>query len=498
MLFHAPIFLFAFLPATFLAFLIADRWSASSLRWLIIIVASFVFYSYFKWYYFILLAASMAANYGFSRAIIAAKRSDFDLIAKLLLAVAIAANLVALGIFKYVDFIVENLNLVLATPLARPSLLLPLAISFFTFQQIAYLVDVFREPAREVSVMEYVFFTVFFPHLIAGPICYSSDIVPQMHHRRSVDEIWSDVQAGLVAFIIGLFKKVVIVSYFQGVADAGFAANSQTDTVTTGLAVLSYSLQIYFDFSAYSDMAIGLGLLFGIRLPLNFYSPYKASSIIEFWRCWHITLSRFLRDYLYIPLGGSRHGRWRTYANLMFVMVIAGIWHGAGWTFALWGAIHGAMLVVNHTWRSIRDKYALTVPIGGFAGLWSARLFTFLLVSLAWIPFRATDLAATGRIISGLVTAPATALTTEQSLIALAVCVGLSICWFLPNTTQLLAKFNPVCTAPPTALTFGRSPLSSVRVTFNPVWALVTALLVFAVIRGSLDGGANVFIYFQF
>jgi D-alanyl-lipoteichoic acid acyltransferase DltB (MBOAT superfamily) len=496
MLFHAPIFLFVFLPLTFLLFLAADRWSAGTLRWLLLIIASFIFYSYFRWGYFFLLAASMAANYAFSFAIIMARYAKRAKFAGFLLASAITTDLSLLGIFKYSDFIVDNINVIFSGSLTPPHLLLPLAISFFTFQQIAYLVDVYREPSRKVSIMEYVFFTVFFPHLIAGPICYSSDIVPQMHRQRSADEIWQDAQAGLIAFVIGLFKKVVIASYFQAVADAGFGANSQVDAATAMIAVIAYSLQIYFDFSAYSDMAIGLGLLFGIRLPLNFYSPYKASSIIEFWRCWHITLSRFLRDYLYIPLGGSRYGRRQTAANLMIVMVIAGLWHGAGWTFALWGAIHGAMLIANHAWRALR-KHSSASPATALAKQWGARVLTFLLVSLAWIPFRATDLEATRKIYVALLTVPAS-LPQEFGWTMLAICVGLAICWCLPNTAQLLVNFNPVCTAPPTDATFGRSRLSTMRAGLNPAWAFVTALFIFAVVRGSLDRGADVFIYFQF
>lgn len=497
MLFPSQIFLFVFLPITFALWLAADRTRSGDLRWIILIAASFVFYAYFKWSYIFLLSTSMLLNYSLSRLIIQAQKNSRATRAQILLVGALALNIGTLGIFKYAAFVVGNIDAVFSRHIPVPHIALPLAISFFTFQQIAYLVDVYRFPARRTSLIEYCFFTVFFPHLIAGPICYSTDIVPQMHEQRTKEQTWQDAQAGFVAFVIGLFKKVALAGQFQAIADPIFSASSAPSIGATDAwsAVVAYSLQIYFDFSAYSDMAIGLGLLFGIRLPLNFYSPYKASSIIEFWRCWHITLSRFLRDYLYIPLGGSRVGEWRTAANLMFVMVLAGLWHGAGWTFVLWGGIHGALLIANHAWRALRRGHRRADPAIDVGARWLGRITTFVLVSLAWIPFRASNIAEAGRVFEALWHFPSFSVGNLATVLGLG--CGVAICWLLPNTAQLLERYTPVCTEPPRELSFDRQPWQ-LRVRFNPVWACSMAVLIFAVIRGSLDRGVDVFIYYRF
>jgi alginate O-acetyltransferase complex protein AlgI len=491
MLFHSAVFLFAFLPVTFAIFLAASRLDRRGARWLWLVIASLVFYAYFSPPLTLLLMASMAFNYGCSRMIGAAARLARRRVAQALLIFAIATNLTILGVFKYADFAIANVNAVLGTGFGLLHLVLPLAISFYTFQQIAYLVNVSRDPAASVSPLEYLFFTTFFPHLIAGPICYSSDIVPQMHKDPGREQFWLDVQVGAVAFLIGLSKKVVLASEFQTVADAAFAQAAPGST-TAWLGVLAYSLQIYFDFSAYSDMAIGLGLMFGIRLPLNFYSPYKAASVIEFWRCWHITLSRFLRDYVYFPLGGGRRGAGRRGTNLMIVMLLAGLWHGAGWTFVLWGAIHGAMLLVNHGWRNASRGLVVPRP--------AAVLVTFILVSLAWIPFRSADLAQATHFFAALWQPLALRDVVRMLDDAALVAAGLAICFLLPNTYQLLEPFRPTCTAPPANAAFGYGVFDKrlAWMRFGPGWAAVLAVLAFAILRGSLDRGADRFIYFQF
>lgn len=497
MLFHAPIFIFVFLPITLASALAFEIFGKYTPRWVFLILASFIFYGYFKLEYIFLLALSMAFNYHFACLIVAERQAGDGAAARLMMSVALTGNIASLAIFKYADFMILNSNAIMETDFAPLHLILPLAISFFTFQQIAYLIDVYADPARHVGLIEYLFFTTFFPHLIAGPICYSSDIVPQMALRRRAADIRRDVQIGLVAFVIGLFKKVILASYFQTVADIGYAQPANLDAATAWTTVLAYSLQIYFDFSAYSDMAIGLGLMFGIRLPLNFYSPYKSSSIIEFWRCWHITLSRFLRDYLYIPLGGSRSQPSRTAVNLMVVMVLAGLWHGAGWTFVLWGAMHGAMLILNHAWRALRGPIPPRPLRVEGAITWLKRVFTFALVTLSWIPFRAVGMDDATSMFLTLWHVPSN-MSQDLGWTFAAIAGGIGICWLLPNTAQLLERFNPVCTMPPRDLTFGASPIGPVQARLDPRWALITALMIFAVIRGSYDRNADMFIYFQF
>ena len=231
------------------------------------------------------------------------------------------------------------------------AVVLPLGISFFTFTQIAYLVDVQRGIASEPSFLNYVLFVTFFPHLIAGPIIHHKEMMPQF--QRAADRPGGDIAVGSALFAIGLFKKVIIADFAAHYVGTAFTPGG--DAVPLAMAweaALNYTVQIYFDFSGYSDMALGLSRMFGIDLPLNFNSPYKARNLIEFWRCWHMTLSRFLRDYLYFPLGGNRHGTVMRYTNLLTVMLLGGLWHGANWTFVAWGGVHGIGLMVNHLWRN--------------------------------------------------------------------------------------------------------------------------------------------------
>lgn len=494
MLFYNPVFLFLFLPATFGLWLVADRFWATALRWHIVTAASLiVFYGYYRWDYVFLLVVSMVANYGFARLIISSQLRKSKLQAQVILGTGIGINIGCLAVFKYGKFFIVNTNAVLGTSLLSPEITLPLAISFYTFQQIAYLVDVYRDRRNGVTVAEYGFFTTFFPHLIAGPICHSNDIVPQMPMRRTAAETWSDVQVGSAIFVIGLFKKVVISGLFSPMADAGFAAGATLDAASAWTATLAYSFNIYFDFSAYSDMALGLGLMFGIRLPLNFYSPYKASSIIEFWRCWHITLSRFLRDYLYIPMGGNRRGRLRAVVNLFVVMLLAGLWHGANWTFVLWGGIHGLMLALNHAWRAWFGHRAdgRSGPLAYVTGC----ALTFLLVTLAWIPFKATSLEQTGNVFMALWHLSG---TLPKPTDAAALVFGLAIIWLLPNTVQLTRQFVPACTVPPHELSFEKATPRWFSFQPNWQWAFGTAAMIFFVVHASIDRGVDTFIYFKF
>src|SRR5579859_2518053 len=354
MLFSSYTFLFQFLPAVALAFAAARRHSPRA-GILVLAVASLFFYGAWKPIYLLLLIASIGAN--FSLGLLMEDGSRRRAVGML----GVALNLALLCYFKYTNFIFDNINVLTGAPLPLLNIVLPLGISFFTFQQIAYLVDVMRGARVERDIVSYTLFVSFFPHLIAGPLVHHAEMIPQFKRGRTGR---SSVLAarGLAIFAAGLFKKVVIADNLAQFVSPVFTHLDAGGGVTmpwAWLATLSYTLQIYFDFSGYSDMAVGLALLFGIRLPVNFRSPYKALSITDFWRRWHITLSRFLRDYLYIPLGGNRLGERRRYLNLMLTMLLGGLWHGAGWNFLIWGGLHGVYLSLNHRcqqWRGVDRK----------------------------------------------------------------------------------------------------------------------------------------------
>jgi D-alanyl-lipoteichoic acid acyltransferase DltB (MBOAT superfamily) len=286
-----------------------------------------------------------------------------------------------LGYFKYADFFIENINIAFSVNAEPLNLLLPLAISFFTFQQIAYLVDSYRQETKEYDFLNYALFVTFFPQLIAGPIVHHKEMMPQFAKVRNKVKNYRNIAMGLFIFSIGLFKKVVIADTFAVWATNGFDVATTLNLFEAWATSLSYTFQLYFDFSGYTDMAIGLALLFNIKLPVNFNSPYKATNIQDFWRRWHITLSRFLRDYVYIPLGGNRKGGFRTYNNLMATFVIGGLWHGAGWTFVFWGFLHGLALIIQRLWEKLGLKL----------WTWLAWFVTFNFVNIAWVFFRAKE-----------------------------------------------------------------------------------------------------------
>jgi D-alanyl-lipoteichoic acid acyltransferase DltB (MBOAT superfamily) len=296
--------------------------------------------------------------------------------------------------------------MVTGSGIGAETILLPLAISFFTFQQIAYLVDAYEGLTREYNFLHYCLFVTFFPQLIAGPIVHHREMLPQFASDTIYRFNQSTFTAGLTTFCLGLFKKVIIADGAATYATPVFDAAEAGEILTffeAWTGAFGYTIQLYFDFSGYSDMAIGLGMMFGIRLPLNFFSPYKAVNIIDFWRRWHMTLSRFLRDYLYIPLGGSRRGKVRRYVNLMVTMLLGGLWHGAGWTFVAWGALHGFYLVVNHAWHAVRRSLGHNLEKTTLAGRTLSRIVTLTAVIFAWVLFRAESFGGAMSIISGMV-----------------------------------------------------------------------------------------------
>lgn len=352
------------------------------------IAASLFFYAWWNPAYLGLILASMFFNFFIGRLLAYGKGAKRN---KIILITGIAGNLFALGYFKYANFFIASISSFTGVGWNIEHIVLPLAISFFTFQQITYLVDTYRGQTKEYSFLHYALFVTFFPQLIAGPIVHHSEMMPQFSSSEKKGMDYGLIAVGLSIFCLGLFKKVAIADPLAPYAAETFAVAASGNMLTLFEAwkgVLTYTFQLYFDFSGYSDMAIGLAALFGIRLPLNFNSPYKAYSIIEFWQRWHMTLSRFLKDYLYIPLGGNRKGATRRYINLMITMLLGGLWHGAGWTFIIWGGLHGLYLVINHAWRQARQLYSYL----GHSNLSTrilSRSLTFFSVAIAWVFFRA-------------------------------------------------------------------------------------------------------------
>ena len=322
------------------------------------------------------------------------KKNGKQISRKSILTISIIANLALLGYFKYADFLIENFNLAFDSTMPLLNLALPLAISFFTFQQIAYLVDSYRRETHEYDFLNYAIFVTFFPQLIAGPIVHHKEMMPQFANIRTKVINYRNITLGLFIFSIGLFKKVVIADTFSVWANAGFDTEATLNLFEAWATSLSYTFQLYFDFSGYTDMAIGLALLFNIKLPINFNSPYKSTNIQDFWRRWHITLSRFLRDYIYIPLGGNRINRFRTYLNLMATFILGGLWHGAGWTFVFWGFLHGIALVIHRLWSQLGIKL----------WTWLAWLVTFNFINITWVFFRAEEWSEAIKVLKGMFT----------------------------------------------------------------------------------------------
>lgn len=394
MLFNSYIFCFIFFPVTFIIyFWLNKRWILAGQIFLVL--ASLFFYGYWNLIFLPLILASILFNYIIGYSITkwnSQPAQKAPRISKLLLICGISGDLILLGYFKYADFFITNINAIAGTNLSLWRVLLPLGISFFTFTQIAYLVDSFRGIVRKHDLVCYSLFVSYFPHLLAGPIIHYKDMAPQFTNQEIKSVNWDNISRGLFLFAAGLFKKVILADTFANWANPGFAAN-YLNMSEAWAAALSYTFQIYFDFSGYTDMALGISLMLNIKLPQNFNSPYKANSIVDFWRRWHITLSNFLKDYLYIPLGGNRKGKGRRYLNLFLTMVLGGLWHGASWTFVLWGAFHGIGLTINHLWQDLGLKFNRVL----------GRCLTFGFVMTGWIFFRAVNLKQALVVFKGLI-----------------------------------------------------------------------------------------------
>lgn len=376
-----------FLPVVLLIyyFLIKIKKYQSSQVWLV--VSSLFFYGYWQEVYLLLIVGSLIVNYLLGRVIVSSENTT----KKALTTIAVLFNISLLAYFKYTNFIVDNINYAFDASIDIENIVLPLAISFFTFQQIAYIVDCYKSESKEYSILQYSLFITFFPQLVAGPIVHHKEMMPQFNHLNLSFNA-KNFYVGVAIFSIGLFKKVVIADTFAIFADAGFDGRIELDVFSAWVTSLSYTFQLYFDFSGYCDMAMGLALLFNIKLPINFDSPYKSRNIQEFWRRWHITLGRFLRDYIYIPLGGSRRSNVSTMFNLFLTFLIGGIWHGASWMFIIWGAMHGLALVCHRLWS--QSKLVMSPYLAWF--------ITFMFINISWVFFRATDIKTASEILSNM------------------------------------------------------------------------------------------------
>ncbi len=465
MLFNSYQFIFLFLPISLLGFYLLTKYNLKKTSVLWLVSASLFFYSWWNPSYLLLIVFSIVFNYFLGELL--HKRRNFYV-----LSFGVVGNLALLGYFKYGNFFVNNLNIIFEQDIILQNIILPIAISFFTFQQIAYLVDSYRGESKSTDFLNYCLFVTFFPQLISGPIVHHKEMLPQFNNMNLFNFKIRNLVIGISIFSIGLFKKCIIADgiavYSTPVFDAAYQGNTISFFEAWGGA-LAYSFQLYFDFSGYSEMALGLARMFGIIIPINFFSPYKANSIIDFWRRWHITLSRFLRVYLYIPLGGNRKGTSRRFMNLFITMLLGGLWHGSSWNFVLWGAIHGIYLIINHAWNfMVKRLFGFKLVKSHFN---FSRLLTFLAVVFAWVIFRAENLESALIIYKGMLAMngisvphqlidqvtfvnnffPFLDLKAEglgsfgSPLGFIFILILLLVVWFLPNTIEIMkneVKYN--------------------------------------------------------
>jgi len=468
MIFSSYIFVLAFLPIAVCGYWLMQRWRGLEWSMVWLTGCSLFYYGWWNPIYLLLIGVLMLVNYGLGLAIYQRR-----FVPRLLMIAGVVFNLSVLGYFKYMDFFISTFNGVADTNYHLLHIILPLGISFFTFQKIAFLVDSYHRKIEHYSFLHYCLFVTFFPQLIAGPIVHYRELMPEFLRIRMNGLTFRHLAVGLSIFAIGLFKKSVIADNVSAPVGPVFNAAAQGVQVTFFEAwggLLAYTAQLYFDFSGYSDMAIGLALLFGVRLPLNFFSPYKSRNFIEFWLRWHITLSSFLRDYLYFTLGGNRRGKFNRYRNLFLTMLIGGLWHGAAWTFVLWGALHGAYLMICHGWNALVGGYKNCPRFGAWMKP-VAYLITFLCIVVSMAFFRADSIPAAWSIVKGLCGLHGVyiypgehsfyywltwlGLPVEYSPYAVRfvdkdvlhhLLIVYGIIWFMPNVAQMFSAQHPVIT----------------------------------------------------
>lgn len=466
MLFNSIEFLFIFLPATVLAYYFLVSRNQFTLSKFLLVCASLFFYSWWKIEYLPIMLISIILNFAIGQRITISSKP------KLYLALGVTANLLALAYFKYADFFISNLNFAVGTEFSHLKILLPLAISFFTFQQVSYLVDVYKDRSIKYNILDYSLFVSFFPQLIAGPIVHHKEILPQLLDKTNSIINWENLNRGMYIFGIGLFKKVILADTFASWVAVGYAGIDNLGTFDAWATLLGYTLQIYFDFSGYTDMAIGAALFFNIRLPFNFNSPYKAINIQDFWRRWHITLGRWFRDYVYIPLGGNKVANFKIARNLFLTAFVSGIWHGAGWNFVLWGSLHGAAMVAHMLWK--KGNINLNPNIG--------RVITFLFVMLTWVTFRSIDFNQSMQMYSKLFVFGASGFELFDISMLAGLAIGLVIVLLAPNSLELAGfaekRINPSLT--------------------RPAFAYAISTIIFVSLISSMSMSYTEFIYFNF
>ncbi len=387
MLFNSYIFILVFLPLTLLGYFLLNRFRRYTLAKIFLILMSLWFYGYFNPAYLAILVSSVLVNFAIRKFLMGCGRPR-----RLGLGLGLVFNLGLLFVFKYFDFFIINVNAVFKSALPLLHILLPLGISFFTFQQLSYIIDAYRGNAPDYSFVDYALFVVFFPQLIAGPIVRHNEMIPQFADAANKAFNYENFAKGILAFTLGLAKKVLLADTFGAAADMVWAGLGTARSLDALMAMLAFTMQIYFDFSGYCDMATGLGLMMNIRIPQNFDSPYKSLKVAAFWRRWHMTLGSFFTDYLYIPLGGSRKGKGRMILNVMIVFLVSGLWHGANYTFILWGALHGAAVVISRLAGTPKKR----------PWKFLSWLITFVFINLSWVLFRADTLQDVGRFFAAL------------------------------------------------------------------------------------------------
>jgi len=489
MLFNSYTFILLFLPTCLAGYFLIQAYLGSRTARLFLLTASLGFVAFWNFYFVLILTASILFNYAFGSAIRSKTLSDTKR-KKAVFIAAVAANILFLGFFKYSNFFLLNINTLFSQHFRPLQIMLPLGISFYTFMQIAWLTDMYRNGTFKYNFFDYCLYVMFFPYVASGPITYHNEMLPQLMSEQTRFFNPANASKGLFLFAVGLFKKVAIADTLAIIADGGFnAANSLTFT-EAWLTSLSYTMQLYFDFSGYTDMAIGVALMFNIHIPANFNSPYRSLSIQEFWQRWHITLSRFLRNYIYIPLGGNRSGEMRTLVNLMLTFLIGGLWHGAAWTFVFWGFLHGLALCVHRLWKKTGIRLSKIV----------AWLLTFNFINIAWIFFRTPTLEDAFRILkgmmglNGILVSPG--LSTNPLLQKLTV-IGIRFGEWRANLpeTENLTYFLCIILIPFVLLAKNSGELLT---NFSPNWKTAIATVLMFACGLLLLNNSPVFLYFKF
>jgi len=497
MLFHSPIFLFAFLPVTWGIFRLLASLGRRQVALAWVVLMSLVFYGYWNPAYLILIVGSIAVNFTVGMRIAPGGSALSDPTRRWLLYGGLIFNLGLLGYFKYANFFVDSLHGITGWSFNLAHVILPLGISFFTFQKIAFLVDAYQGRTGKYTLIEYCFFVTFFPQLIAGPIVQHHQIIPQLERPETFRFRATDLWVGLTIFAIGLFKKMVLAdgcAIYVSPVFGGAGAHAGLGALDAWAATLAYAFQLYFDFSGYSDMAIGLARMFGLLLPVNFNAPYRATSIIEFWRRWHITLSRFLRNYLYIPLGGNRQGMFLRYRNLLVTMLLGGLWHGAGWTFVFWGGLHGLYLIGNHAAEALVFKRLPASVSGSRPVRLLGLVATFFCVLMAWVFFRADDFTSATSVLKAMFGGGhggAMSLMPDNPwpwLLMVAVIV-----WAFPTTHDYLWRYTPALDPPPPRSRYA-------RLAWQPMFVhgMAIGILIFLTFRKYFVLQPTEFLYFNF